>query len=52
MFTEWKSLILERVKNQLQKSKPFSYNGTLSDENIKKELDYFHDRYTYQFQLI
>ena len=45
MFAEWKSLILERVKSQLQKCKPFSFNSTLSDEIVKKELEYLHDKY-------
>ena len=45
MFAEWKALILELVKRQLEICKPFPYNTTLSDENVKHELDILHDKY-------
>ena len=45
MFTEWKSLILDKVKLQLLNCKPFPYNTTLSDGKVLKELSILHDKF-------
>ena len=45
MFTEWKSLILDKVRLQLLNCKPFPYNTTLSDGKVLKELSNLHDKY-------
>ena len=45
MFTEWKTLILDKVKHQLNNCKPFPYNTILSNDNVLKELKDLHDKY-------
>jgi hypothetical protein len=45
MFTEWKTLILDKVKLQLDNCEPFPYNTALSDGNVHKELNNLHDKY-------
>ena len=41
-FQEWKVLIIERVKKQLENVKPYSYYSILSDVDVKRELEKLH----------
>ena len=41
-FQEWKTLIIEQVKMQLQGAKPYPYYSVLSDVEVLADLDELH----------
>ena len=47
MFGEWKSSIMESVKNKLETFRPYKYNSILSKPEVKEELIQLQDKYVF-----
>ena len=44
-FQEWRTLIIEQVKKQLQDVKPYPYYSILSDAEVIADLKKLHEKF-------